>query len=161
MASWCSGYHYCSTSFIKAWTQVLCRFKPCLWHVRGLQWSLTMVLAGNQAKCLSSVNHSAKTNQHHHPYQGTFCCMEDMIFDENLSLVWELKIYPFRKNVFRSQQNIAKVIKFALALFCWLASWVSAVIAKEKLYQNFCFIYSSRTKLSQYLSHWDNFSMNT
>ena len=28
VAPWCSGYHYCTTSFNKAWTQVLRRFKP-------------------------------------------------------------------------------------------------------------------------------------
>ena len=27
LAPWCSGYHYCKTSFNKAWTQVLHRFK--------------------------------------------------------------------------------------------------------------------------------------
>ena len=35
---WCSGYDYCTTSFNKPWTQVLCRFKPCLRHVGGLLW---------------------------------------------------------------------------------------------------------------------------
>ena len=28
VAPWCSGYHYCTTSLIKAWTQVLRRFNP-------------------------------------------------------------------------------------------------------------------------------------
>ena len=27
-APWWSGYHYCTTSFNKVWTQVLCRFQP-------------------------------------------------------------------------------------------------------------------------------------
>ena len=35
---WCSGYHYCTTSFNKAWTQVLRRFKSCLWCVGDLRW---------------------------------------------------------------------------------------------------------------------------
>ena len=45
VALWCSGYHYCTTSFNKAWTQVLHRFKSCLRHVRDSRWwgSLTMV----------------------------------------------------------------------------------------------------------------------
>ena len=30
---WCSGYHYWTTSFYKAWTQVLRRFKSCSWCV--------------------------------------------------------------------------------------------------------------------------------
>ena len=63
---WCSGYHYCTTSFNKAWTQVLCRLKSCLWCVRDSWWwgSLTIVPAGNKAKCLSSVNHTTKTIHH-------------------------------------------------------------------------------------------------
>ena len=62
-----SGYHSCTTSFSKAWTQVLCRLKPCLWRVRDLQWSepLTIIMAGNKAKWLSLVNHTTKTTNHH------------------------------------------------------------------------------------------------
>ena len=54
---WCSDYHY-----ITAWTQVLYMFKSCLWHVRDLRWwgSLTMIPAGNRAKCFSSVNYTTK-----------------------------------------------------------------------------------------------------
>ena len=66
VAPWCSGYYYCTTSFNKAWTQVLHRFKSCSQHVRDLQWwwSLTVVLAGNKAKCLLSVNHTTKIIHH-------------------------------------------------------------------------------------------------
>ena len=48
---WCSGYHYCTTSFNKAWTQILHRLKPCLRCVSYLRWwkSLTMVPAENRA----------------------------------------------------------------------------------------------------------------
>ena len=44
MARWCSGYHYCTTSFNKAWTQVLRRFKSCSPRVGDSRWwgSLTM-----------------------------------------------------------------------------------------------------------------------
>ena len=50
----CSGYHYCTTSFNKVWTQILQRFKFCSHQFGGLRWcrSLGMVLAGNKAKCL-------------------------------------------------------------------------------------------------------------
>ena len=51
----CSVYHYCTTSFNKAWTQVLRRIK-----------SLTMVPAGNKAKRLSSVNYTIKIIHNHH-----------------------------------------------------------------------------------------------
>ena len=65
---WCSGYHYCTTSFNKSWTQVLRRFKSCLLRVGDSRWwgSLTMVLAGNKTKRLSSVRHTAETIHHHH-----------------------------------------------------------------------------------------------
>ena len=45
MAPWCSGSHYCTTSFNKVRTQVLRRFKSCSQHVGDSQWwgSLTMV----------------------------------------------------------------------------------------------------------------------
>ena len=33
MAPWCRGYHYCTSSFNKAWTKVLRRFKSCSWRV--------------------------------------------------------------------------------------------------------------------------------
>ena len=51
VAPWRSGYHYCKTSFIKARTQALRRFKPCSWRVGDSRWwrSLTMVPIGNKA----------------------------------------------------------------------------------------------------------------
>ena len=66
MRLWCSGYHYCITSFNKAWTQILRRFKPCSQRVGDSRWwgPLTVVSAGNKAECLSSVNHTTKTNHH-------------------------------------------------------------------------------------------------
>ena len=63
-APWCSGYHYCTTWFNKAWTQVQRKFKSCLWSVGDSRWwgSLAIVPAGNKAKRLSSVNHTTKNN---------------------------------------------------------------------------------------------------
>ena len=51
VAPWCSGYRYCTTSFNKAWTQVLRRFKSCSRRVGDSRWwgSLTVVPAGNKA----------------------------------------------------------------------------------------------------------------
>ena len=65
---WCSGYHYCTTLFNKVWTQVLRKHKFCSRCVGYWRWwgSLTMVLAGNKAKRLSSVNRTTKTIHHHH-----------------------------------------------------------------------------------------------
>ena len=52
---------------IKAWTQVLLRFKSCSPRVGDSRWwgSLTMVPAGNKAKWDWSVNHTTKTIHHH------------------------------------------------------------------------------------------------
>ena len=51
-SQWCSGYHYCTTSFYKTWTLVLRRFKSCSRRVGDSRWweSLTVVPAGNKAK---------------------------------------------------------------------------------------------------------------
>ena len=57
---------------IKAWTQVLRRFKFCSRFVGDSRWwgSLTMVPAGKKAKFLSSVKHTTKTiHYHHHHHQ--------------------------------------------------------------------------------------------
>ena len=64
MAPWCSGYHYCKTSLNKAWIQVLRRLKSCSRFVGDSRWwgSLTVVLAGNKAKGLSSVNHTTNNS---------------------------------------------------------------------------------------------------
>ena len=68
VASWRCGCHYCTSSFIKAWTQVLCMFKSCLRRIGDSQWwgSLTMSPPGNKAKRLSSFNHTAKAIHHYH-----------------------------------------------------------------------------------------------
>ena len=70
---WCSGYHYCLTSFNnKAWTKGQLNFKSCSRCVGDsrLWGTMTMVLAGNKAKRLSSVNHTVKVHHlhHHHHY---------------------------------------------------------------------------------------------
>ena len=47
---WFSGYHYCTTSFNKAWTQVMYRLKFCSLSVGDSRWwgSLTMIPGGNK-----------------------------------------------------------------------------------------------------------------
>ena len=67
-SAWCSGYLYWTTSLNVAWIQVLRRFKSCSRRVGDSGWwgSLTMVLAEDKAKRLSSVNHTTKTIHHHH-----------------------------------------------------------------------------------------------
>ena len=72
LSPWCSGYHYCTTSFNKDWTQVLHSFKSCSRSVGDSRWwrSLTMAPAGNKAKRLSSVNHTTKSIHHHISFAG-------------------------------------------------------------------------------------------
>ena len=68
VVQWCSGYHCCTTSFSKAWTQALRRFKSYSRRVRDLPWweYLTYLLnpVGNKTQWLSSVNHTTKTIHH-------------------------------------------------------------------------------------------------
>ena len=69
---WCSDhYHHRTTSFNKARTQVLWRFKSCSLRVGDSQWweSLTVILAENKTEPLPSVNHTTKTIRHHHIIQ--------------------------------------------------------------------------------------------
>ena len=64
----CNGYHCCTTSFNKAWTQVLHRFKSCSQYVRASWWwaSLTIVLVGNKAKRFIVSQYTTKTIHHQH-----------------------------------------------------------------------------------------------
>ena len=60
--------HYCITWSNNVWTQILCRFKPCLWRVRicndeNLWGRLQLEI---RRKCFSLVKHSAKTSHYHH-----------------------------------------------------------------------------------------------
>ena len=60
---WCCGVVVITTAQLHS-TQVLCRFKPYLWHVGDSQWwgSLTVVQTGNKAICLSLVKKYHKNN---------------------------------------------------------------------------------------------------
>ena len=108
VAPWCSGYHYCTTSFNYTWTQVLRRFKSCSRRVGDLWWwgSLTMVPAGNKAKCLSLVNHTSKTIYHHQGFIRLYeldchridhwCCDEDVSFyAKSLHCYFRMKYQTF------------------------------------------------------------------
>ena len=71
----CNGYHYCTISFNKTWTQVLHRFRSCSWHLRDSWWwgSLTVVPALNKAKRLWLVNHiTVRIHHHHHDISSKF-----------------------------------------------------------------------------------------
>ena len=50
MVPWYSGYRYCTVSFNKIWTLILCTLKPCSRCVGDLQWweSLAMVPVGSR-----------------------------------------------------------------------------------------------------------------
>ena len=68
LTPWCSDYHYCKILFIKAWNQVLRRFKSCSRRIGDSRYwgALAMVLAGNKAKRLSLDNHTTKAIHHHY-----------------------------------------------------------------------------------------------
>ena len=63
MVEWCSGYHYCTSSFNEALTQVLPKFKPCSRRVGDSRWwgFLKIVTDRNKAQCLLLVNNTTKT----------------------------------------------------------------------------------------------------
>ena len=83
-APWCIGRHgvvvistaqrHSTEPEHSTWTQVLHSLKSCSRRVRDSRWwgSLTIVPAGNNAKSLSSANHTTKTICHyktiHHNY---------------------------------------------------------------------------------------------
>ena len=92
---------YWTTSLNNVWIQVLRRFKSCSRRVGDSRWwgSLTMVLTGNKAKSLSSVNHTTKTI-HHHRQQRLFMSLvlahahvldEFMQFSSNVFLALKFK----------------------------------------------------------------------
>ena len=114
VAPWCSGYHYCTTSFNSAWTQVLRRFKPCLGRAGDSQWwgSLAMVPAGNKAKCFSSVNHTTKTIYHHHHTGEWHLTYSDLIQiqlpDENIC--WT--------KVFSTKLGLLRLVWMKENMFC-------------------------------------------
>ena len=72
----CSSYHYCTTSFQKAWTQVLRKFKSWLQGVGHSQWwgSLTIVLVEIRlnAFCWSTIPQKQLIIIHHHQYKIYF-----------------------------------------------------------------------------------------
>ena len=85
MGPWCSGYHYCTTSFIKARTKVLRRSDP----PRGVseirdgedlwQWPQPEIRLH-----LSSVNRTTKTiHHHHHPHH------HDLYIKYNINYICE------------------------------------------------------------------------
>ena len=76
----CSGYHWCTTSFSKAWTVILCKLtsNSCWQRVWDRWWweYLTIVAARNKVKDFSSINHSTKTIDH----LSKFCKHEQNFF---------------------------------------------------------------------------------
>ena len=89
MAPWCSGYHHCTTSFNKAWTQVLSRSKSCLRRVGDSQWweSLTVVSTGN-GQTSSVSNHTKKAIYHHHQAWNLLCFKRTSLQEGFMALFW-------------------------------------------------------------------------
>ena len=94
VATWRSGYHYCTTSFNKAQTHVLGRFKSCSRSVEDSRWwgFLTMVPAGNKAKRLSSVIHTTKTIHHHYWNSPANLLFSDVLrYNQTSCIMWYIK----------------------------------------------------------------------
>ena len=130
MVPWCSGYHYCTTSINKAWTQVLRRFIPCSRRVGDSRWwgSLTVVPAVNKAKPLSSVNHTTKTIHHHHLHHR-------LNLDKALLLPRNQTICLKNWNFWRA----STATKFSI--FCWNFARVSYLTMSTKGCSGFfCFV---------------------
>ena len=122
MAPWSSGCHYCTTSFNKVWTQVLCRFKSCSWRVGDARWwgSRTMVPAGNKAKSLSSVNHTTKTihhHYHHHHHHSVVFKLKSSSFFQYSNFLLCLRLAPFLKKMLWHRCFPVNCDKFLRALF--------------------------------------------
>ena len=65
MASWCSGYDYCTSKPVLrfyAGSDSACGVS----EICNGEGSLTMVPAGNKTKRLSLLNHTTKTIHHYH-----------------------------------------------------------------------------------------------
>ena len=98
---WCSGYYYCTTPFSSAWTQVLCRFKPCPQCVGDKRWWGSLKMVWHKAQWVSSVNYTTKTIHHHHqtihrciiiedienkevPYKNIRCSLPEVSFEKSV-----------------------------------------------------------------------------
>ena len=112
LASRCSGYHYCTTSFIKACTQVLHRFKSYSRHVGDSRWwgSLTIVPAEAKAKRFSLINHTTKTIHYHHWHPS-----KTYIVKHRLCVTYVIKIF---KEIRKFQLFTGSPLLFENSLFC-------------------------------------------
>ena len=127
-ALWCSGYHYCTTSFNNFCNQALRRFKSCLRRVGDSRWwgSLTIVSAGNKAKRLLSVNHTTKAIHHTKKYLG------------------HLKPNPAAKCVFKAwkqRHRIHFLVNFSLVSYlktCQTPSFLRKKLTAKSCENYFC-----------------------
>ena len=129
VAPWCNGYEYCTTSFNKAWAQVLCRFKSCSRRVGYLRWwgSLTMVPAGSKAKRLSLVNHITKPIHHHHILCRVMTFVASLLRFAFLQIYYRANFLNLFRAIFawilkrlkEEKDNFASLLKIILKLETW------------------------------------------
>ena len=115
----------------KPWTQVLCKFQSCSWHVRDSQWwgSLTIVLAGNKVKCPSSVNHTTRTIHHHiHYLIHNKICATKMFSVLFIPDFWHLYVIISHGYI----ESIYYIPPFFIIIYslCWPILWVKKKIEK-------------------------------
>ena len=104
-ASWCSVCHYCTLSFIKAWTQVLRKFKFCPRRVGGLRWWVPHGLTLPQSLfiiTIITVGDKLKFSYSETVYQRSFLLPAQYFPDGRLQFQLHLKLtYPIRLITFR------------------------------------------------------------
>ena len=117
---WHSGYHYCTTSFKQAGTQVLHSFKPCLWCARDSQWqgSLKMVTAENKA-FISQPYHKNKSllsSKVHKKYVRVIhiwhCFNTLFVVNRPLLMSQKYKYMPVCK------YNMSKMLTLKIEIYC-------------------------------------------
>ena len=112
----CSGYHYCTVSFNKAWTQAL-RMFACSANLLKACQSFAMVRifdmvpVGYKAKPLSSVSYTTRTFHHHHHHHHHHHRVFQKLTTTNIckDIIFNYWFHDFINN--RSQTNVTFKLK--------------------------------------------------
>lgn len=123
VAWWCSGHHWCKTSFNS-------RIESCLNHASSLWWwAPSIAMARNKAQYLSSFNHFPKKSIHHFNNRlriNDWCFLAVMVKKDytkdtnsliipcnNISLLSNYPLIPWLRSLF-----ITFWLKLKKASFC-------------------------------------------
>ena len=163
LAPWCSGYHYCSVSFNKAWTW-FCAGSNLTWDmlVRDSRWwgSLTMVLTGNKANtfCRSTIPQNqfiiSSTGSLQWAWDYKFHALE-VYLHPTFTAPFQMEMHlesPDRRlqwsffakivNVFRLLVIFAKELHHGLCMCHWVRMYIELSPFFYLILQNFIILYS-------------------